>query len=200
MKLETIAISKVVANTGQVEGLPKNPRKIDASKLDKLKASIQQDRALMEARPLMVIERGGQYVTIGGNMRLEACRQLGWQEVPCVVLPLATDAETLKRYVLKDNASFGDWDFDALQVDFDMELLQACDIELPVFEDEIENVVGGGASTKYSNKELDVDGMNERVTITFSLSIEEHARIREILREHDEDINIALCKALGIYE
>lgn len=131
MNAEKIAINKIVPNTGQIEGLPKNPRTIRGEKFDKLKASIQEDPQLMEARPLMVIERAGQYVTIGGNMRLDACRGLGWQEVPCVVLPLSTSTETLKRYIIKDNAAFGDWDWDLLADEWDSEQLADWGLDLP---------------------------------------------------------------------
>lgn len=133
METKRILISEVVENKGQIKGLKANPRKISAEKLRKLKASIQEDAALMDARPLIVIERKGKYVTIGGNMRLIACKELGWQDVPCFILPLATDVKTLERYVLKDNASFGDWNFDMLK-DWDTELLDALDIELLIYD------------------------------------------------------------------
>lgn len=147
METKKIAIEKIVKNDGQIKGLKANPRTISPTKLDKLKASIQEDAALMDARPLMVIERDGAFVTIGGNMRFEACKQLGWSEVPCVVLPVSTDVRTLERYVLKDNASFGDWDFEQLK-EWDSELLNMLDIELPTFSTEVpivrpgEDVVG----------------------------------------------------------
>lgn len=47
-------------------------------------------------------------------MRLEACRKLGMKDVPCYILPESTPAEKLKEIVVKDNGSFGAWDFDML--------------------------------------------------------------------------------------
>lgn len=114
MKLETIDIEKLRSNSGQIEGLPANPRKWDADDVKRLAKSIEETPELLEARPPIVVPQNGSYVVLGGNMRLEACRYLDYEEMPCVVMDEGTPIETLKQIVVKDNGSFGEWDTEAL--------------------------------------------------------------------------------------
>ncbi len=111
---ERIAISLIDTNTGQIAGLPANPRQWTRADLDSLKKSILETPELLEARGCIVIEESGRYVVLGGNMRLAACRELGMKDVPCYILPESTPAEKLKEIVVKDNGSFGAWNFDML--------------------------------------------------------------------------------------
>lgn len=106
-------------NTGQIEGLPSNPRQWTKDEMDSLKKSISETPELLEARGAIVYPYGGKYIVLGGNMRLSAVKSLGWKEMPCVVLPEGTSVEKLKEIVIKDNGSFGEWDMDALVNDWD---------------------------------------------------------------------------------
>lgn len=106
-------------NTGQIEGLPSNPRQWTKDEMARLKKSIEETPELLEARGAIVYPYGGKYIVLGGNMRLSAVKSLGWKEMPCVVLPEGTSVEKLKEIVIKDNGSFGEWDMDALANDWD---------------------------------------------------------------------------------
>ena len=114
MRLEVIDIEKLRSNSGQIEGLPANPRKWDADDVKRLAKSIEETPELLEARPPIVVPQNGWYVVLGGNMRLEACRYLDYVKIPCVVVDEGTPIETLKQIVIKDNGSFGEWDTEAL--------------------------------------------------------------------------------------
>lgn len=107
-------LSRLVMNTGQVPGLPKNPRQWTQTDIDRLAKSIQDTPELLDARPLIVVEHGNKFVVLGGNLRLAALKKLGWEEVPCFLLPADAPVDKLKEIVIKDNGSFGQWDFDAL--------------------------------------------------------------------------------------
>lgn len=109
-----IPLSKIEPNRGQIVGLPKNPRLIRDEKFEKLKKSISEDIEMTALREILVIEHEGKYVIIGGNMRFRAMQDLGIKEAPCKVIPADTDVEKLKAYTIKDNAGFGDWDWDDL--------------------------------------------------------------------------------------
>ena len=109
-----IPLSKIEPNKGQIEGLPKNPRFIRDEKFEKLKQSIEEDMEMTALREILVIEHDGKYVIIGGNMRYRAMKDLGLKEAPCKVIPADTDVQKLKAYTIKDNAGFGDWDWDDL--------------------------------------------------------------------------------------
>ena len=109
-----LPLSKIEANKGQIVGLPKNPRVIRDAKFELLKRSIEKDPEMTALREILVIEYGGKYVIIGGNMRFRAMQDLGIKEAPCKIIPADTDVEKLKAYTIKDNAGFGDWDWDDL--------------------------------------------------------------------------------------
>lgn len=109
-----IPLSKIEPNKGQIEGLPLNPRLIRDEKFEKLKRSISEDIEMTALREILVIEHSGKYVIIGGNMRFRAMQDLGIKEAPCKVIPADTDVEKLRAYIIKDNAGFGDWDWDDL--------------------------------------------------------------------------------------
>lgn len=119
MEFRKIAVGKLRQNTGQIEGLPANPRQWTKRDLDNLKASIEGTPQLLEARGAIVYPHGGEFIVLGGNMRLAAVRELGWKEMPCIVLPEDTPVERLREIVLKDNGSFGDWDTDAIANEWD---------------------------------------------------------------------------------
>lgn len=109
-----IKLTNIQPNRGQIDGLPRNPRKWDREDMDRLKRSIEETPELMEYRGLICVEHGGKYVTLGGNMRYAAVKALGWEEVTVHIVPPETPLQTLKEIVLKDNGQFGSWDYDEL--------------------------------------------------------------------------------------
>ena len=108
-----IELKKLIYNTGQIEGVPRNPRKWTKEDVTALAASIVETPELFEARPLLVVPRGDRFIVIGGNMRLAAARELAMAMPPCYEIQNRS-TENLKRMALKDNASFGEWDTVAL--------------------------------------------------------------------------------------
>lgn len=131
VRFENIDISLIDGNKGQVKGLPENPRRQTESNIKKLEESIKQDPELLDYRGLLVFPYKGRYVSIGGNMRLKALRNLGYKNVPCIILPENTPTEKLKAYILKDNGSFGEWDYKLLNEHFAEFNLDALDIKVP---------------------------------------------------------------------
>ena len=114
MEIRQIEIRNLEPNTGQIPGLPSNPRQWTKDEMDNLKKSIGETPELLEARGAIVYPKDGKYIVLGGNMRLEAVKALGWKQMPCIVLPESLPIEKLKEIVIKDNGSFGEWDMDAL--------------------------------------------------------------------------------------
>lgn len=129
-----LKLSKLEANNGQIDGLPKNPRIIKDEKFKKLVKSIEDNPEMTSLREILVYPHNGKYVVIGGNMRLKAMKELGYKEAPCKVIPEETTVEQLKAYTIKDNSGFGEWDFDMLSSDWDLSLLSDCAIDLPEIE------------------------------------------------------------------
>lgn len=119
MEVRKIKVKDLEQNIGQINGLPANPRQWTKDELESLKASIIETPELMEARGAIVYPLDGKYIVLGGNMRLSAVQSLGWDEMPCIILPEDMPVEKLKEIVVKDNGSFGEWDMDALANEWD---------------------------------------------------------------------------------
>lgn len=131
MQRDMIAVASLEVNRGQVEGLPKNPRFFKDTRFEKLKQSIRDLPDMLELRELIVYPFGGKYVVIGGNLRLRACKDLGFKELPCKVLAPDTPIERLREIAVKDNNSFGENDMDALLNEWNRKELQDWGMELP---------------------------------------------------------------------
>ena len=129
-------MSLLELNEGQMYGLPKNPRWIRDARYQALKKSIEDAPEMLELRELLVYPlddvegHKGKFIIIGGNMRYRACLELGYQEVPCKVIPLETPVKKLREYVIKDNEGFGQNDWDLLSSEWDNEELQGFGMEL----------------------------------------------------------------------
>ncbi len=144
-----ININKIETNTGQVPGLPKNPRFCKDDRFNKLVASIESLPEMMELREVIVYPFGKKFVAIAGNMRLRGCKQLGWKEVPCKVLDASTPIEKLKEIAIKDNVAFGENDLELLQLEWNINILSGWGMDL-----DISNSIGGNIidSQKYTQK------------------------------------------------
>ena len=138
MEAQNIKLYQLRNNSGQVEGLPNNPRLIKDDRFKKLVKSLQDDPEMLSLRELIVFPHKDTFVVIGGNMRLKALRELGYTEAPCKVLPADTHIEKQKAIALKDNSSFGDYDYEALANEWDAQLLADCGIEVWQMPEDIE--------------------------------------------------------------
>lgn len=135
VETKTMPLSSLEPNNGQIEGLPNNPRQIKGDKFEKLKRSIEDNPEMLGMRELLVYPYGEKYVIIGGNMRYEALKALGYGEAPCKIIENAT-AEQLRAYTIKDNSGFGEWDWDELANDWDDAELDAWGIDVPKINEE----------------------------------------------------------------
>ena len=125
---------------------PDNPRHIKDDKFKKLCESIKKFPKMMELRP-MVVDNDG--VILGGNMRYKALRELGYTEIPDEWVKRAEDLteEEKKQFIVKDNMPFGEWNFDELANQFEVDDLlewgfdeKDLKIEMEVEEDDVPDV------------------------------------------------------------
>jgi hypothetical protein len=105
---------------------PENPRIIRDDKFKKLVKSLNEFPEMMNIRPVVVNKAG---VILGGNMRYEAAKVAGWQEIPVEVVELSPEKE--REFVIKDNVSGGEWDFDALANGWGVEELTDWGVDVP---------------------------------------------------------------------
>jgi DNA modification methylase len=112
---------------------PNNPRVIRDEKFNKLCRSLADFPQMMELRPIII---DADNVILGGNMRYQALRASGMQEIPdCWVKQAHELTEAQKQeFVIKDNVGFGEWDFDMLANLWDADDLEAWGLDLPEME------------------------------------------------------------------
>jgi 16S rRNA G966 N2-methylase RsmD len=139
-----VAISKIKPN-------PKNPRVIRDDKFAKLVKSIQDFPEMLEKRPLVCFtDIDGKYVVLGGNMRLKAANEVGLKQLPILLADDWTE-EQKNEFLIKDNVGFGEWDWEQIKNDWDVEKLDEWGLDVPDFaatvleaeEDDFEVPEGG---------------------------------------------------------
>lgn len=122
---EIISITLLDFNKGQLAGLPKNPRFFRDYRYEAMKKSISDCPEMLELRELIVFPYlNERYIVVCGNLRLRACRELGYTELPCKVLKPDTSVNKLREYSAKDNINFGENDLDIIQNEWDRAELQ----------------------------------------------------------------------------
>lgn len=119
MEIRKIDIGLLRQNTGQIEGLPGNPRQWTQTEIDRLAKSLKETPELFDMRPLLVYQIGEEYIILGGNLRYEGAKKNKMKSCPAIVVPADTPVEKLKEIVIKDNGAFGEWDFDSLANEWD---------------------------------------------------------------------------------
>ena len=131
MEVKEIEIRVLRPNNGEIEGLPRNPRKISKKQLEKLKKSLEDAPEMLRLRELICVEHPDGPVVICGNQRLEAAKALGWETLPCKVLPADTDPAKLREYAIKDNLPFGEDDWEVIASDWDQSELEEWGMSVP---------------------------------------------------------------------
>ncbi len=124
---KTVKISDVKVN-------PNNPRLIKDDKFAKLVKSIKDFPQMLKIRPIVV---NRDMVVLGGNMRLKACKEAGLKEVPIIIADELTE-EQQREFLIKDNVSGGEWDWNVLANEWDAEQLNEWGLDIPEFETEVE--------------------------------------------------------------
>jgi len=122
--MEKVKISKVVPNEN-------NPRFIKDYKFKKLVQSIQDFPEMLKLRPIVVNK---DMVVLGGNMRLKACKEAGLKEVYILKADELTEQQQ-REFIVKDNVGFGEWDWDILGNEWNVEQLENWGLEGFPFEE-----------------------------------------------------------------
>lgn len=120
---------------------PSNPRTLKDTAYNTLKQSIEANPELLEARPLILSNRTGKNIVIGGNQRLQVVKDLGWLHVPCVLFPDMSEKKE-REIMIRDNVSNGDWDWDKLANEWDSAELNYWGLEVSDWEQEQEEYEG----------------------------------------------------------
>jgi len=113
---------------------PKNPRLIQDAKFKKLVKSIEAFPDMMAMRPIIIDENN---MNLGGNMRYRALLELGYTEVPAEWVKKVTNLteDQKQEFIVKDNVSFGEWDWEILTNEWDIEKLDDWDVDVQMVND-----------------------------------------------------------------
>lgn len=119
-EIKTYKVADLELNSGQLGWLPRNPRQWTRQDIDQMAASIREDPDFIQDRPPLVVPlpgKKGKAVVFAHNLWTSAAKDGKLvDEVSCYVYTPENDADrqTIVRRALKDNGTFGSWDWDIL--------------------------------------------------------------------------------------
>lgn len=126
--MKLVKISEIKPN-------PNNPRIIKDEKFKKLVESLKSFPEMAKVRPIVV---NTDMIVLGGNMRLKAMKEAGWKEVPIEVVEW--DEGKQREFVIKDNVGFGEWDWEDLANNWDVQQLDEWGLDVVGFDMDADNL------------------------------------------------------------
>lgn len=177
MEKQIVKIQEIKFNTN-------NPRIIKDEKFKKLVNSITEFPQMLMLRPIVVNK---DMVVLGGNMRLKACIEAGFKELPIIVANDLTE-EQEKEFIIKDNVAFGEWDWDILANEWDAEQLKEWSLEVWQQEEiNLDNFFEDNNNEK-----------EEKNTINLKYTAEEYKKVIEAFNKHSGTKEAIVFKLLGL--
>lgn len=178
-----VHISKIQENK-------KNPRVIKGYKFEKLVKSIKDFPKMMELRPIIVNE---QNIILGGNMRYKAAVEAGLKEVFIVQAKDLTEKQQ-EEFIIKDNSSFGEWDWDLLANEWEVKELSEWGLDLPkiyfdedkepdidkdIFSDQLDTYINAKVKqiTLYFNSDDYEETIKDLINIRDKESLEDNTQV-----------------------
>ncbi len=162
---------------------PNNPRVIRDYKFQKLKQSITEFPKMLSLRPMVIDENN---VVLGGNMRLRVLQELGFNDIDESWVKRSSDLteEEKKRFIVADNVSFGEWDWDTLANDWDVVDLEAWGLDIPFYDEEV--------------KQEESKEEEEMNVIELKFYNKDYKIVKEKLNNISMSPEIAVLKLLGV--
>ena len=99
----------VYRNISELKPNPKNPRVATDEEIASLARSISENPKYFEARPVLLSDRTGEFVIIGGEQRTKAAKSLNLQKVPTILFS-GLDEDSEDEIMILDNTHAGRWD------------------------------------------------------------------------------------------
>jgi hypothetical protein len=165
---------------------PNNPRIIKDDKFKKLVQSIKDFPQMLELRPIVIDENN---IVLGGNMRLKACQELGLKDVPTIYAKDLTE-EQKKEFIIKDNVGFGEWNWDDLANEWDVEQLEEWGLTI----------------NNFNTDNIDLDSFFEmgntdkedKFKITLEYTEDDYNAVQKALKKHSGSKEQIFFKFLGL--
>ena len=176
--VQKVNISQLVEN-------PNNPRYIKDEKFKRLVKSINEFPEMLEKRPIVVDEN---MVVLGGNMRLKACKEAGLKEVYINIAKGWTE-EKKQEFIIKDNVGFGEWDYDVLANEWNVELLGDWGLDL---------WKGDDINLEEFFEEAEQENNIAKNKIVLEYTDEEHQIVLDAFEKHEGSKEQVVFKLLGL--
>ena len=177
MKIQKAKLSEVKLN-------PNNPRLIKDDKFKKLVQSIKDFPEMLNIRPIVV---NTDMVILGGNMRYKACKEAGLKEVPVIITDLSEEKQ--REFLIKDNTSGGEWDWEVLANEWDNEELESWGLDLVGFDANAEDF-----GEDFSLADGDKAPFQQ---MTFTLADEQAEQIKNAIADIKATEEYKYCETLG---
>ena len=171
-------------NINKIKGNPSNPRIIKDEKFKKLVKSINGFPEMLEKRPIVVDE---DMMVLGGNMRWKACKDAGLKEVWIDVAEGWTQ-EQKDEFIIKDNANFGEWDWDILANEWDSVQLAEWGLDAWQNLDDIET------SDEFSLPDGDKEPFQQQ---TYTLADAQAEQIKNAIADIKKTEEYKYCETFG---
>jgi DNA modification methylase len=152
-----------IRKISEVKLNPNNPRLIKDDKFKKLVQSVKDFPEMLNIRPIVVNQ---DMIILGGNMRYKACKEAGLKEIPVIITDLTEEQQ--REFLIKDNTSGGEWDWDILANEWDTDQLEAWGLDLPIdFNTEV-------LEAEEDDFEVPADGIETDIVLGDLFEIGEH--------------------------
>jgi ParB-like chromosome segregation protein Spo0J len=175
--MQVVKISEVKLN-------PNNPRLIKDDKFKKLVQSIKDFPEMLNIRPIVVNQ---DMIILGGNMRYKACKEAGLKEIPIIKTDLTEEQQ--REFLIKDNTSGGEWDWEVLANEWDNEQLEAWGLDLVGFDANAEDF-----GEDFSLADGDKAPFQQ---MTFTLADEQAEQIKNAIADIKATEEYKYCETLG---
>jgi hypothetical protein len=175
--MQVVKITEVKVN-------PNNPRLIKDDKFKKLVQSVKDFPEMLNIRPIVVNQ---DMVILGGNMRYKACKEAGLKEIPIIKTDLTEEQQ--KEFLIKDNVSGGEWDWDILANEWNTDDLQDWGLDLPIYFNDSDDL-----GTDFNLPDGDKAPFQQ---MTFTLADEQAEQIKNAIADIKATEEYKYCETLG---
>jgi hypothetical protein len=177
MKIVNIKIEKISVN-------PSNPRVCKDDKFKKLVQSVKDFPEMLNIRPIVVNK---DMIILGGNMRFKACKEAGLKEIPIIKTDLTEEQQ--KEFLIKDNVSGGEWDWDILANEWNAEDITSWGLDLPIYFNDSDDL-----GTDFNLPDGDKAPFQQ---MTFTLADEQAEQIKNAIADIKATEEYKYCETLG---
>ena len=183
MTEKNVTIEVKVVKISDIKSNPNNPRIIKDDKFKKLVESIKGFPEMANVRPIVVNK---DMIVLGGNMRLKAMKEAGWKEAPIQIVDW--DEQKQKEFIVKDNVGFGEWDWDDLANNWEVEELTDWGLNIPNWSlgHDINNMSENDLDFTEEFNPIGVIGNLTRIVIIFDTELEAVDYIKTKLPENTQ--------------